>query len=872
MVAKMNLLHKNLKHVLLASTVLFAQAGAFAQDQQQEKTPDDDVEEITVQGRFIPDEKRATSEIANVLDSEAFSRAGDSDIAVALQRLPGLSVVGGKYVFVRGLGDRYSSTLLNGSDIPSPEPLRRVVPLDIFPTAMIKSVLVQKTYSPEYPASFGGGVIDIRTKTVPDEFVLEIGVKTKYDTESTGKNGLSYDGTSSEIFGFGGSERNIPKEILADVTLQSLTPAQLEAAGEALPNIWSIDNQKNLPAGGFKFLLGDRYEVGSESAVGFFAALTYDVGQTNKTGIRRGFNTSNAGLVERFSFSPKVCDDFNNGGDDCGFRETTMDVNLNGILSLGVEFNANHSLNFTSTVLRQSRKRALIEKGFFATEKDELRTSSSIDWIESQVWANQLTGDHIIPLGSDLFTDLEVKWRLNYSRADRDAPLRRNTVYALDDNDGVFRTLARQDGNSTSYSALDDQSYEAGIDIVLPANIGNYSVDFKGGFTYVDKDRSYGLVRYFFDFPAGAQFDLRERVPEIIFGSFNIDPAGITLQEKFDASDFFTAKFENIQGYLAADVELSDKLRVAFGWRYEDSTQLVSTVDRSTDLPVLVTQKGEYWLPSATLTYEFVDNMQIRLAYSQTIARPDQRELSTAPFINDERNRTVRGNLNLRITEVSNYDARFEWYFGAGDVVTLGVFYKDFTNPIESTFAILGEGPIEGYINGDKAKLKGIELELEKILPLQDWFGWDWLGTREFYVRTNGSYIDSETTISADSNFASTATNLVRQSQGQSDWLGNFQLGWEDYDNGESFAVVLNYTGERLSGVGINQVQDEFERPPLMLNLVYKHDFDVSGHIVEMSLEAANLLGDDIQFLQEGQVIEQYDIGRSFSLGITYKF
>ena len=174
----MNLIHTNLKKALLASTVLMVPTEAFAQEEQ----PQDNVEEITVQGRYIPDEKLATSEIANVLDSEAFSRTGDGDVAVALQRVPGISLVGGKYVFVRGLGDRYSSTLLNGSNIPSPEPLRRVVPLDIFPTAMIESVLIQKTFSPEYPGSFGGGVVDMRTKAVPDEFVLEIGISGKYNS------------------------------------------------------------------------------------------------------------------------------------------------------------------------------------------------------------------------------------------------------------------------------------------------------------------------------------------------------------------------------------------------------------------------------------------------------------------------------------------------------------------------------------------------------------------------------------------------------------------------------------------------------------------------------------------------------------------
>lgn len=874
----MNLIHTNLKRVLLASTVLMVPHGAFAQDQAAQ----DNVEEITVQGRYVPDEKRATSEISNVMDSEAFSQIGASDVAVALQAVPGLSVVGGKYVYVRGLGDRYSSTLLNGSGIPSPEPLRRVVPLDIFPTEMIESVLVQKTFSPEYPGAFGGGVVDLRTKTVPDEFIFEIGVGSKFNTESTFKDGLSYDGSGSEIFGFGGKMRNIPDALLKDVSLVSLTAAEREAAAEAIPNVWSIDKEPNYPGGSFSLLWGNRYEVGNEGAMGFFAAVNYDIMQTNKDGIRRGFNTSNAGLVERFSFSPNVCKKLaprgnENAGDDCGFHQTNMDIDLNGILSLGYEINANNAINITSTVLRQSSKRALIEKGFIASEKDELRTTSSIDWIESQVWTNQISGDHsFTPFGnSDTMLDTQLDWRFNYSRADRDAPLGRSIAYVYDEGDDVYITRPRADFNTTSYSALDEESYEAGFDIKQATNIGGLAVDFKTGLTYNDKDRGYGVVRYYYAFPSGHPAELRELVPEIIFGPVNVGPGGITLQEKFDASDYFTAGFETWQGYLSADVEITPRLRAAFGFRYEDSTQTADTVDRTTDQPISVTQNANYWLPAGTLTYEIIDNMQVRLAYSQTITRPDMRELSSAPFVDYERNRTIRGNPNLKITEIENYDARFEWYFAAGESLTVGAFYKKFDNPIEETFSILGEGPLGGYINAAKAELKGVEIEVEKIVPFQEWLGWSWLGDREFYIRANGSYIDSETTIDpANLPAGTTTTNLVRPMQGQSDWLANVTFGFEDYNRGESAALVLNYTGERLSGVGINFVEDEYERPPVMLNFIYKREFEVNAgaNRLELSLKAENLLNDDQTWVQEGLITEKYEIGRTFSVGFTFKF
>jgi len=872
----MKLFHDRLKGSLMASTFLIAApallaSGAIAQESDNQ---DSGVEEITVQGRYIPDEKRATSEIANVIDADAFSLAGDGDVAVALQRVPGLSLVGGKYVYVRGLGERYSSTLLNNSGIPSPEPLRKVVPLDIFPTSLIESVLVQKTYSPQYPGEFGGGVIDLRTKAVPDDFVLEIGIEGKYNSEATFKDGLSYDGTGSEIFGFGGSRRNIPDEILKDVTLASLTEEEREAAGEALPNIWSIDNETNLPGAGFDFVWGNRYDVGSESAFGFFTAVTYDVNTRHRNGVRRTVTTSDAGPVIRSNFAEEVCfnaDFEGKGGDDCGVRQTNMDVSLNGILSVGYEFNNDHSLNFTSTVLRQSTKRSLIEKGLFAQE-DSLRTSSTIDWIESQVWANQLSGEHNFMLfgDSDVFQDTVFNWRANLSRSDRDVPLRRNTVYEYNEGIDAHLILARTDGNTTSYNALDEETKEFGFDLEQAMYVADTPVDILAGFTYAEKERSFGLVRYNFAFPSGTTTDLRQLVPEIIFGPVNIDPDGIRLTEIFDPSDFYTASFENVQGYLGADIELSAKMRLAFGVRYEDSTQIVDTVDRTTDEAITVTQDGEYWLPAATFTYEIIDNMQVRLAYSQTIARPDMRELSTAPFIDDERGLTVRGNPELRIAEIENYDARFEWYFAAGESLTVGAFYKKFTNPIEQSAQAFGEGRLITYVNGESAELKGIEVEVEKILFLQDWFGWDWLGSREMFVKANGSYIDGET-ITAEADLG-IVTNPVRSFQGQSEWLANFQLGWRDYDRGENLAIVLNYTGRRLSLLGVFGTPDEFENPPLMLNFAYSKEFEVGGNILEMKLEAENLLGDEILYTQFGVATEQYDLGRTVSLGFKYKF
>ncbi|WP_374764927.1 TonB-dependent receptor domain-containing protein [Yunchengibacter salinarum] len=874
-----------LKRALMASWVVLLPATgqmAAAQDSDTQGMPGGDIEEVVVQGQYVPDEKRNTSEISNVLDSEAFARTGDGDIAVALSRVTGLSMSDGKFVIVRGLGERYQTALLDGSLLPSPSPLRRVVPLDIFPTALLESVLVQKTFSPEYPGQFGGGVINMRTKAVPDEFFMEVGVGTEVNTATTFKRGLDYDGPNSEAFTFGGSLRDLPDPLsnaIANSTgtnsLLGLSQQELEVAGESLPNRYSIDLEDNLPGLDMSFALGDVTNIDGTD-LGFTFALDYDFDTQNKFGLRRTFAVREDGSLDiNQDLSQAVCErsEFEGGGDDCGRRETRQNFSLNGLFSVGAEFNANHAVKATTTVLRQSTKSAVIEKGEFAFDPGTLFTRSRIDWVERQVWSNQISGDHAFDLIGGDFQRTMVKWRANYSRADRDAPLRRQLTFEFFEFDQSTRLDPRFDRNETTFAALDDESIEAGIDIIQPVTVGEMPVDFKAGFTYYDKDRSSAFRRFNFEFPSAGQLPdtLLQRPPETIFGPRNIGPGGITLRDSTNPSDTFLGQFENVQAYVGVDAQVTPSLRLAAGMRLEDLSKQVDTFRIGpAGERIRVTLDAEQYLPAFTATWEFQPNMQFRLGYSQTIDLPDLRELSNSVFL-DEEGFQQRGNPELELAEIENFDARFEWYFGNDESLSVAAFYKDFTNPIERTFNIRGLSIIRSFDNADSAELLGIEAELDKKLNFQNWFGWDWLGEdREFYIKTNVSVIDSEVTIIPDDN--DLRTNLERNLQGQSDFLYNATIGFDDYINGESAALVFNFTGNRIDDVGLEGRPDVIEEPPIMLNFVYRREIDMFDDTLELKLEAENLLFDDFLRKQGDRIAETYPIGASFSLGLTYRF
>ncbi|MEM8799086.1 MAG: TonB-dependent receptor [Pseudomonadota bacterium] len=892
----------NIKAILLASTVFLAPGLAAAQTQQ---APEEDdaptpsnaagVEELFVTGTFIPDEKRATSEIADLIDAEDFLQTGDSDIAVALTRVTGLSLVDGKFVFVRGLGQRYSNAILDGAALPSPEPLSRTIPLDIFPTALIGGTLIQKTFSPEYPGQFGGGIISIRTKSIPEEAFLNLGVSTAFNTVSTIEDGLQFEGSTTDFLGIDGGLRSLPAELAADPLLESTFGADLEAAGEALPNIYSLDFEPLAPDVNINFSAGNRFDLGDFS-LGVLVAIDYGSEQRNRNGVRNtfgAFDVSSGELSTEDQINPEACiaaglpDELVEG---CGVRSTIWEVGLNGVLALGLDYGENHSVKYVTTVLRQTTQEGIIETGNRPSISDGIVADIRLDQIERQVWFNQLTGEHFLPIWGDsgfLTGDFQINWRAAYSAGDRDVQLRREYFYEFQPFFGLFSLSANDNGNLTSFGDLEDETLDFGLDITQPLTIANKLIDMKFGFAYLDQSRDSGFLRYFFDVPVGFGILELAQAPESIFSPENIAPGGFEISEFIDPSDAFTASFTNIQAYVGFDVELiPEKLRAAVGFRYENSEQLTTTT-AAIFLPnagelITDTLEDEFFLPAVTLTYSFLENLQLRFAYSQTLSRPDLRELSLSAFLDNERDRIVIGNPDLVNTELENFDLRLEWYFARDEFVTLGFFYKDLTNPIERTFGLQGNVPFFSFINADNGKLIGVEGEVKKNLPINEWLDWSIVKDKEFYVQLNAAYIDSEVTIDFGPPGTVSPTNPVRPLQGQSNVIVNFRIGYDDFENGSRAAFLLNFTNDRIAEVGLGispepgelptGSPDVIENPPLMVDFVYGKSFELADTAFEFTFKASNLLNDDIFLTQGDEIFENFTIGRTFSIGLKASF
>ncbi len=834
------------KQLLAASIALAASSLSLAQQAQ--------IEEISVIGQFVPDEKRATDAVSNVVDSEEFTRTGDANIAESLKRVAGLSTVGGKFVYVRGLGERYSTTQLNGAILPSPEPINRVVPMDLFPTAVLDSVLVQKTYSARFPSEFGGGVLQMRTKKSTDEFFFNVTSSVGMVQNVAFNDGFRMDGGDTDWLGIDDGWREQPMRLeqatAGDQELRKFSPfsgvgipqEELDIVGQSLNNQYTPQVEELPPNASLTLSTGNFFDIGDNGAkINYLAAINYS-------------NAWDTDIIERNSWVPG-----SNGltqFDGLTYTGTENSVDTSGIFTTGLDFNSNHNVRLTSIVLRKTDNLVGRQVGFVEAEQAvELNESR---WIERELFSNQLQGDHYFPE----FNELTINWRTSRIRAERDAPDER--IYRRDN--GEFSS--RVDGNLRNWSTLDDTVQDAGLDLAMTFYGGPLDsiITTRAGYMWSEKERESEIRRFGFAFAGRLANDLellQQPIEEILRPEL-ITADGFTIREITRPTDNYEANNELEAFYGEVEFNFDDRLRFTLGARQEDFLQTVQTFDLfRPDTNSQSSQDSSDLLPALSLTYINGDH-QFRLGYSETVSRPDFRELSPAPFTNPLTGRDIIGNPDLKIAELTNYDLRWEWYFGFSDYASVGVFYKEFTNPIESS--IFDSTSRQGtYINALGADNAGIEAEIYKRL---DFLGTDFLNGigEDFYVQANASYIESEVSISPEDQ--GVLTSSTRPLQGQSDYLLNLQVGYEPMQ-GTTATLLYHYYGERIAEVGIEGAPDLVEQPFGELNFVFIRDLTDD---LAMTFKAKNIGDQRNEITQNGFINIGYNRGREFSFQLDYTF
>lgn len=878
-----------------------------------------DIEEIVVLGRY---RSAATDVVSERLDSEvpmdflgaeSIARTGDGDVAAALRRVPGLTLAQGKYVYVRGLGERYSSTQLNGAAVPSPDLTRNVIPLDVFPTDIVDALAVQKGYSADMPAAFGGGNVDIRTKAVPDGLVFNVTLNTGWNSDS-GNDGFTYRGGDDDGIGEDDGTRALPAVVAtaidrfrgsfspnnilgilrADGGTHTLAEAELLNRQLATSLNRNVDiREKDLDPdlegevnAGYSFVLGEDLEVG------VLGLLNYENEWRNRERTLRRVSSPNTDFARS--------------------QRTTQAVNITATANVGARYLDDHDVRYMKLALRNTEDDAVVTttclQGQFNDCFDDLPTQGRVfetRYEQRELGVDQFAGTH--RLGDDTLDllsglpwvgdtlgvlsrvqDLEVKWYYSDARAETEVPgeVRVNAGDELDPaTRAVRRTAVRASGTAADFrfSELEDRVRSYGNDISLPLEGDGYTVTLAGGYDRSEKARDYRQTSLGLGSTAAGFLAVAEGMPSQVFADANLlDPAnGFTLllgTGAFGTESYLAGQVVDAV-YGKADLLLDDTWRISAGLRGERFRQVAVPVDLlvyggrritlTAEQVAEATIHEEELYPAVAATWMrpgfLADEFQVRFSWGRTVARPDLREVSASTFIDPLTEARVRGNPLLESSELQNFELRAEGFRDDGDSFSVSLFYKDISDPIETVQGgATEENILFNFVNADSAEVYGLELEgLLSLARFEDIAG-DWVS--QFYLSGSVTLSDSEISIGTGGGVGN-ITNRQRPLTQQSDWVANLQLGFDSSDNRHSATLVYNSFGERVFFAGINGFDDAYEQPFHSLDLVYSF---YPTEQLSLKLKVQNLLDAATEIEQAGVRIIEQTVGTTWSLDVRW--
>lgn len=896
--------HSKRKTVAIAvAAVLGAWQGQTAAQEEEPAEPDGGVEEVLVTGRYLSasqqlvDERLNDASVTDVLGSDAIGRLGDSSVAAALRRIPGLSLVADKYVYIRGLGERYSASSLNGAQIPSPDLTRNVIPLDVFPTSIVESLRVQKAWSADLPANFGGGNVDIRTKGIPDAFTVSFEIGSGFNSESSSTM-LSYPGGTHDDLGSDNGERALSGDLLTSINefqgntdvqgilmfLRRQDPAATLADAQAVNRQLALELNRQigleekdvLPDIRARASIGSKFAIDEDWELGFLAGAAYVTDWRETRTLRRSFNF------------PEERTDTE--------TESTHAVNLAGTLNFGVGFTEDHEVSTTTLFLRNTDDETAVRD--FFNENREISDGNGfrdyrLQFEERNMITNQVKGTHY--LGEDtrrrlpflnglagwLPADTALEWFYSESEAQTDIP-NQVTVSAQTVTDPETAEVLSSAVALTSQAAdyrftnLDDEVVNHGWAVTLPFERGRSVFELKGGYDHARKARTYRQSQFSLGaLSVGDPSALRGPLDEVFSDENILDPANNFV---------FDVQGTNNQSYIAAtmtdavfgmvDWTFDDTWRVATGARREDYRQVAldwnpfgySQNDPQVTTDPDVLERGTFAddsiYPAASVTWMsdwWAETFQLRLGWSQTTVRPDLREITDASYIDPVTDELVRGNPGVVPAEVDNYDLRAEWFFGNGDNLTATLFRKEIANPIEFFESAASDTTTaREIINAESAEVQGIEIEGLKDLGF--------LGSifEPFFLQGNVTLQESELVAGPD---ADAPTTPVRDLSGASEYVANLMLGFDSTNAAHTASLVYNVFGERLYVAGRNGAPDGYEQP------FHSLDFTWSWYPTEtmtFKLKTHNLLGEKVTIERAGVITYEEDPGTSYSLSFEW--
>lgn len=820
-------------------------------------------------------ERQKASAISDAISSDQFSRLGAGDAAEALSKVTGASVVDGKYVLIRGLGDRYSNTLMNGVSVPSADPDRRAVQMDQFPADLIESVVTTKSFTPDQPGAFSGGSVNLKTKSFPENTFFSIGGSLGWNDQVTGEPMIASKGNTGPVPDV---PQEIPNRIEAEIQAEffgNFEPArEIDAATRAFgpAGLYPRDRDGGWDTG-VSLAGGHRIEFGDEGLIGITASFNagkdyevYDGGEAGRFSGTPDAPQANLIFTTNEDFLSFDRDSVPADTPAFGVSGGTISDSMGGLIKLAARPSIDHEVSLdliynesTDDMVRRGVGEEIANyEGAIYEVYDMLRT-------ERTVSSAQLAGKSLFTG----FNDLEIEWRLSSSESTQDQPDYRTMA-------AVYDTLGRP-VNATGvqpnryFRELDEEAIEGGLDFTLPFSFNGKDHRLKFGGMASENERNYEEERFqYFSVPStreeletfpGQVGIIEENEDGVVFGN---TISRLLEPNKYDGTQDISAL------YAMFDLNMTDRIRTIFGARYE-STEMVTT---PVPVPGLNPRIGEIddseVLPAFNVTFAQSDRINWRFAFGRTIARPTYKELSDIRYEDVFTNDVYIGNPDLELTVIDNFDVRWEWFPGKGETIAVSAFYKDMTNPIEVLFE-----PSVGSIqpqNVATGEVMGVEFEFRRSLAfisesLEQWS----LGGNLTFIESEVTIPDTELEILR--NYDPEASD-TRDLLGQSPYVFNADINYSNDRWGSSATLSYNVVGERLDLVVFGPLGDVYEQPAPDLTFVWSQSLGLDWRL---KFTAKNLLNPDKEKTisipgGDDLIYSRYTSGRSFSLSLTYMF
>jgi TonB-dependent receptor len=839
-------------------------------------------EEFTQQTEQILFERQKSAGMTEALGSDFLSKVGAGNAAESIAKVSGATIVEGKFAVIRGLNDRYVSTTLNGAIIPSADPYRQSASLDLFPAQVIDRVVVAKTFTPDQPGTYTGGGIDIVTKSFPEKPFLSLSLGGAYNPQANLNNRfLGYEGGGHDWAAMDDGTRALPKELEGQVP-----PAAPPSTGATNASNYATYQQK----------LRDAYALDRMTR----AFGTTDFAPTRETSpLNHNFSLAGGGSTPVFDglfgyfagvsykhdysfYENGVSRRYWNGDEiKSSYRDARSidQVNWSGMVNLGYRPFENHQFGFTFFYNQNSVDDSRIQdQGFEQSDEASVFRKFNLYWTERNLNTYQMKGNHVFPdVG-----DVQFDWLVALTQTTQDEPDAR--FFNDRDAGNGFETggnFIPSPSNPTRYFRnLEENNRNVKLDWTVP--FSNWTADEgKVKFGVFDSFSKRTFTDRAFGYQGGGDYGSDPNTyltdENLGIGSTRTNRNGNVIFTWDRYIQVFDSSYEGELGVQAAygmlELPLVDRLRLVGGVRVEATDLNVHSESylpssqtglRTNDSSIVQTDL----LPAVGLIYGVTSNMNIRLNYSQTVARPTFRELaayrSWDPIISD----FVEGNPDLKMTSIQNYDLRWEWFPRPGNLVSVSLFYKEMKDAVERGNVDV-QGDVITFFNRDKAKLYGIEFEARQNLgTLSE-------SLSPFSLGGNVSLVESEVKLTEkeienkDDFFPDLKT--ARPLYDQSPYIINFDATWESRRLGTTASVIYNIAGPRISVTKLN-ADDVYEQPAPSLDFILSQKI---GRHATMKIAVRNLLDPDIERTYGSggkQIYSSYRKGRTYGLSLNYDF